>query len=714
MILRTLAFLLALSIPSAVVLSGAAATPAVEATALAPQERRALGMELRPQHAASAQLTYGLLSNANYAYAPRPVSPEVSRQTFDLYLAALDNQKLFLTQADLAALEPHRARLDQAITGQDLSPVLAIYRHWNEKARARVAYTDALLAEGFDFTEQDTWPVRGKDAPWARDDAELRRAWRAYVKNDWLRLRLAGQSDEAIRATLAKRYDRMEANLAQVSADEAVSLFLSAYGGTLDPHTSYLAPIDASSFAMAMSLSMEGVGAVLQVQDDHVVVRSLVPGGPAARSGKLKVGDKVVAVGQGDDGPMVDVVGWRLEEVVHLVRGKGGSTVRLGVVSAEGSAEPQRLAFVREKIRFEDQAASKQVVLLEGQRVGIVRLPAFYLDFEARRAGDATAKSATQDVARLLKELKADGVQSVLVDLRGNGGGSLTEAIELTGLFIDVGPVVQVRTGNGKVDVQGDASPGVAWSGPLAVLVDRNSASASEIFAAAIQDHGRGLVIGENTFGKGTVQTLVDLDEFSRSPGAQLGQVKLTIAQFFRIDGSTTQRDGVKPDVHFPQTIDGDRAGESSLTNALAPSTIPAARYERLARFGGLLPRLQAAHDARMESDPQLRWWTQDVQEFRTERDRKVVSLNEAERRREIEQRKAQLAERDEARRKLGLPVRARRDDDGFLAGERSLADQVRNEEEAKELAKDDPLLKEAAHVLVDAVAWSRDTLVLR
>ena len=712
MILRTVVLLLALAIPTSVVLSlSHSSAPTARLDTNAP---RPVGLEITPQQRAATQLTYGLLSNGEFAYVPKPATPTVVNEVFGLYLEALDGQRLFFTQADLDALAPQKARLGDALQGKDLSPVIAIYKHWSERARERVAYAKTLVDQGFDFTQQDSWPIRGKDTPWAQNTAELDKAWRAYVKNDWLRLRLAGQSDEAIRATLHKRYDRLGSNLKQLSSDEAMSVFLNAYGAALDPHTNYLAPVDATSFAMSMSLSMEGVGAVLQAQDDHVIIRSMVPGGPAARSGKLKVGDKLVSIGQGADGPMVDVVGWRLDEVVHLVRGKGGSTVRLGVLSAEGPAQPQTFTFVREKIKLEDQSATKKVVTLNGQKVGVIQLPTFYLDFEARRAGDANAKSATHDVERLLKELKAEGVQSVLVDLRGNGGGSLTEAVELTGLFIDSGPVVQVRSSGGKVEVEGDLNRGVAWEGPMAVLVDRNSASASEIFAAAIQDHGRGLVVGENTFGKGTVQTLVNLDDFARVQGAQLGQVKLTVAQFFRIDGHTTQRDGVKPDVFFPLTVDGDEAGESSLKNALAPSTIDPARYNRLANLAALKAPLQAAHDKRMATDPQLRWWMDDVRQFRQERGRKVVSLNEAERRASIDQRKAELARRDDERRRLGLAVNTRHDDDGLYAYERTLKEQVREEEESKKGVKSDPLLQEAAQVLADAVRQDRDRLVLK
>lgn len=712
MILRTVTLFLALAIPTSVVLSG---TQTSAATAeLQGSTERSTGLEVTPQQRVATQLTYGLLSNKNYAYTPKPISPAVTDEVFDLFLRSLDGQKLFLTQADVTALAPEKDQLDQAIAGKDLTPVITIYKRWNERARERVAYAKQLVDAGFDFTEKDTWPSRGKETEWAKSEEEIQNAWRAYVKNDWLRLRLAGQSDEAIRATLHKRYDRLANTMKQVSSDEAVSVFLNAYGAALDPHTNYMAPVVATTFNMSMSLSMEGIGAVLQTQDDHTVVRSMMAGGPALRSGKLKVGDKIVAVGQGADGPMVDVVGWRLDEVVHLIRGTGGSKVRLGILSAEGTGQPNQITLVREKIEIEDQAAKKKVVEVDGQRVGVIQLPAFYLDFEARRSGDANAKSATSDVARLLNELKDENIQSVVIDLRGNGGGSLTEAVELTGLFIDVGPVVQVRTSEGEVEVQGDSQPGVAWSGPMAVLVDRNSASASEIFAAAIQDHGRGLIIGENTFGKGTVQTLVSLDEFARAPGAQLGQLKLTIAQFFRINGHTTQRDGVKPDVYFPLTVDGDEAGEASLINALPPTTIDPARYEKLANLNPLLGRLQANTDRRMAKDPELKWWLEDVRDFRKERDAKEVSLNEADRRAVIAKRKAQLEARDAERRRLGLEVRERHDDDGLYASERSIADQVKDEEEAKAHPRPDPLLKEAVRVLADAVSIDRPVLVLK
>ena len=716
MILRTVALLLALSIPSSMVVTGLISAQSTEAP-LAAEGTKATGksMAATPQQSVAAQLTYALLSNPEYAYTPKSATPETVEEVFGLYLKALDGQGLFLTQVDIEGLATHKQELAAALEGKGFDPVLAIYEHWNTQARRQVESAKAMLATTPDFTSNERWVAPDPKNPWVEDDEQLQNNWRVYVKNDWLRLRLGGQSDEEIRRTLEKRYDRLANNLKQVSSDEAIGIFLNAYGAALDPHTNYLAPVEASTFAMNMSLSMEGVGAVLQAQDDHVVIRSLVAGGPAAKSGKIKVGDKVMAVGQGADGPMVDVVGWRIDEVVHLVRGKGGSSVRLGIIGSETDAKLSEITLVRERINIEDQAATKKLITLNDQKVGVIQLPTFYLDFEARGAGNANARSATADVARLLGELKAEGAESILVDLRGNGGGSLTEAIELTGLFIDMGPVVQVRSSGGQVEIQGDSNEGVAWSGPMAVVVDHASASASEIFAAAIQDHGRGLILGESTFGKGTVQTLVDLDAFARSPGAQLGQVKLTIAQFFRINGHTTQRDGVQPDVAFPMTLNGDEAGESALTNALPPSTIDPARYDTVADLGPLLPRLKAAHERRLKSNPQLGWWLEDVAQFRSERDRKWVSLNEDERRAETESRKRVVEARDAERRRLGLFVPVRQDDDGLYASERSIAEQVKAEEQGKAvLEQSDPLLQEAANILVDAVALDRARLVVR
>jgi carboxyl-terminal processing protease len=431
-----------------------------------------------------------------------------------------------------------------------------------------------------------------------------------------------------------------------------------------------------------------------------------VPGGPAASSGKIKVGDRVVAVGQGDKGPMTDVVDWRIDDVVDQIRGNKGTKVRLDVLPADAGIDgPHKMVtLVRDTIKLEEQAASKSVIDVQGKKIGVITLPGFYLDFEAARRGDPNARSATSDTARLLAELKAQGVDGVVMDLRENGGGSLVEAVELTGLFIDRGPVVQVRESGGRVAVENDDQSGVAWDGPLAVLVNRSSASAAEIFAAAIQDYGRGLIVGEPTFGKGTVQNLIPLDRWPTKAAQQYGQVKLTIAQFFRVDGQTTQHAGVIPEIQFPVTVDASEFGESTFDNALPATRIQTAPHSNLGNFKPIVPRLLSQHNTRVAADREFSWWAQDVAQFKADRDRKVISLNEAERRIERDQDLAKRKQRSAERKALGLVLPGGpEDDDGLQANERNVAQQVAAEAAAKN--RPDPLLRETAAILADAIA---------
>ena len=497
---------------------------------------------------------------------------------------------------------------------------------------------------------------------------------------------------------------RLAERVGELRGDDVFETFMNAYASSIDPHTSYMSPRSAENFNMQMRLSLEGIGAVLQSQDDYVVVRTLVPGGPAAKTGQLTVGDRIVAVAQGN-GPMVDVMGWRIDDVVQLVRGAKGTTVRLDTIPAANGIDGEHriVEIVRDRVKLEEQAARRQLIEADGKRIGVIRLPTFYADFEAKRRGDADARSATSDVAKLLAELKAEKVDGVVFDLRGNGGGSLTEAVELTGLFVDTGPVVQVREAGGRISIESDDVAGVAWDGPLAVLVDRSSASASEIFAAAIQDYGRGLIIGETTFGKGTVQNLIDLDRFQNTREPRFGQLKLTVAQFFRIDGGTTQFNGVVPDLAFPVTLDASEFGESSYDNALPASRIQPATHRTYGNFAPMLLPLAQRHEARIAKDVEFGWWREDVAEFRKEREEGTISLNEATRRTEREEAEAKRVARTAERKRLGLddslPNRA---DDGLQADERDVAEQVADEKAAENHI--DPLLRESAHVLADAL----------
>jgi carboxyl-terminal processing protease len=555
------------------------------------------------------------------------------------------------------------------------------------------------------------------------------------VKNDWLRLKLAGKDDKSIRETLDKRYEGYQSRLKKLNNEDVFQMFMNAYATAIEPHTNYLGPRSAENFDIMMRLSLDGIGAVLQSRDDYTVIREVVPGGPADKSGKLKVGDRIVGVAQGN-GPFTDVMGWRIDDVVQLVRGERNSTVRLDVLPGDAGPDGKHVTIplVRQKISMEEQSAKKQIIeVKEGgvkRRIGVVSLPTFYQDFDARRKGDKDFKSATRDVQRILGELKKEKVDNVLIDLRNNGGGSLIEAVELTGLFIDKGPVVQQRTAEGRVEVESDTNAGLAWDGPMGVLINRGSASASEIFAAAIQDYGRGIVIGEPSFGKGTVQTLINLDRFSQNEKMKYGELKMTIAQFFRINGGTTQLRGVTPDIKLPVTSDTENFGESSYDNALPWVQIKPATYLPSGDLKELVGPLQKRHDARIAKDKEFQEIEQDIAEALKLRKDNVISLNEAVRRKERDNQesKARLREsrlaanqgkadepmagpgskeqRDKAPnptapKKNNVALKgAPRADDGLQGDERSLAADIAAEKAAKD-AKD-VYLQEAAHILAD------------
>jgi len=662
----------------------------------------------------AAKLVYGLLSDSRYAYRPRPLDDALSADMYTRYLEALDGGKQFFTAQDIAKFDAYKLKLDDAIKSGSLEPAYGIFATYKQRFDARVAYARALLKQDiFQFSGSDRFEYDREDAPWVADDAALDALWKQTVRNDWLRLKLAGKKPEDIRKTLDKRYANMSKGVAELKGEDVFQTFVNSYANAIDPHTDYFTPKSADNFNMTMSLSLEGIGAVLQKQDDVVAIREIVPGGPAGKSGKLKPGDRVVGVGQGESGLMEDVIGWRIDDVVAKIRGAKGTKVRLDVIPAEAGldSKPSRLVLVRDKVRLEDQAAKSEIITLPAagdapvKRIGVIKLPGFYQDFEGRRKNADDYASATRDVAKLLNKLRAEKIDGVVLDLRNNGGGSLSEAIELTGLFIDRGPVVQVRESGGRVSVEGDDDTGIAWEGPLAVLINRGSASASEIFAGAIQDYGRGLVIGETTFGKGTVQNLVDLDRWPANETARFGQVKLTIAQFFRVSGGSTQNKGVVPDIAYPVTVDASEYGESTYDNALPWTRIAAVPHTRYGNFAPLLPKLETLHTARIGGDKEFQWWSEDVAEFRAERAKKSISLNEAERRAERDRDDAKRKQRQQARKALGLAIDPLADDsadDGLASNERDIAKDAAREKLAEQ--RPDPLLRESAAILADAV----------
>ncbi len=665
------------------------------------------------EQATTAKLVYGLLSDSRYAYRPRALDATLSADVFKRYLESLDASKVFFTAQDVQAFAPYKASIENALKGGDLKPTYAIFALYKQRVAARLAYARSLLKQDiFDFSGNDRWYYDRDKAPWAADNAALDSLWKESVRNDWLRLKLAGKKPDDIRKTLDKRYANLAESIGELNGEDAFQSFLNAYTAAIDPHTDYFNPRTAERFNQSMSLSLEGIGAVLQKQDDVVVIREVVPGGPAARSNKLKVGDRVMAVGQGTSGPMEDVVGWRIDDVVEKIKGPKDTLVRLDLIPPEAGldSKPMRIVLTRDKIKLSEDAAKAETITIPAtgdtpaKHIGIIKLPGFYQDFEGRRSNSKDYASATHDVAKLLKQFRDEKVDGVVMDLRNNGGGSLDEAVDLTGLFIDKGPVVQVRESGGKVTVNSDTANGVAWDGPLAVLTNRGSASASEIFAGAIQDYGRGLIIGETTFGKGTVQNLVDLDRWPSNEQTHFGQVKLTIAQFFLPGGSSTQNKGVVPDVRFPVSADATEYGESTYDNALPWTRIAAVPHVRYGNFAPILPQLDALHDARVARDKEFQWWSQDVAEFRTEQAKKYLSLNETERRAERDKDEAKRVERQSERKALGLdldPLADTSTDDGLQSGERDIAADAAREKAAKK--RPDPLLRESAAILADA-----------
>ena len=682
----------------------------VVASHAAPSTAAPVALEPAPQQIQAAAMTAELLTR--FHYTPMALDDAMSQKTFDRYVKSMDPERLFFLQSDIDQFTPARDKLDDAIKSRDLTTPFAMFNLYQRRVQEQLAYGRALLDQQFDFAQQESYAYQRRNEAWARTDEEVRDLWRRRVKNDWLRLKLTGKDDAAIRTTLAKRYDNALANTKRLKSEDVFQLFMNAYATSVEPHTNYLGPKATADFDISMRLSLVGIGAVLQERDDMTVIRELVPGGPAARSGKLKVGDRIVAVGQASDSALTDVLGWRLDDVVQLIRGAEDSVVKMSILPADANldAPQQVVSLVRKKVTLEQQAAKKSVIEVKDgsvtRRIGVISLPAFYQDYEARKKGDKAFKSATRDVASLLDALKKDGIDSVLIDLRNNGGGSLNEAVELSNLFIGSGPVVQQRDSRGAIRVEGNSNAAAAWDGQLGVLINRGSASASEIFAAAMQDYGRALIIGEPSFGKGTVQTVINLDAVARNDKPKLGEVKMTVAQFYRVNGGTTQLRGVTPDIQLPTFVDTE-SGESGFDNALPWGQIQSADYQRLGDLTDILPMLQIKHEQRVAKDLEFRFLKEDIGEFMELKNKKSTSLNEVVRRQERDARAAKVKDRESLRQLAAAgddkTAKAPIQDDGLQANERSLSAELAAEQAAK--AAKDIFQIEAAHILADELA---------
>ncbi|MEC8833132.1 MAG: carboxy terminal-processing peptidase [Pseudomonadota bacterium] len=563
-------------------------------------------------------------------FLKKPLDDSASSEIFDKYVSTLDPGHAYLLQSDLDALNKYRYQLDDALKHADLKPAFAIYNTFHDRLLRRLNALVARLEDGvekFNFDADETLQIDREGAPWSENETANDALWDRRLKASILSMRLSDRDLGDIQDVLLKRYRNRLKQAQQTRSEDAFQLYINAFASTYDPHTQYLSPRSSENFNMTMSLSLQGIGAVLRTEDDYTSVVRLVTAGPADKAGELRPADRIVSVGQGERGKLIDVVGWRLDDVVELIRGPKGTIVRLGLVDNSGDEESSRVIRIkRDTVKLEDQAAKKRVFTLESElgdvRIGVLEIPTFYVDFNAVRRGDKDFKSTTRDVNKLIEELKVEGVDGLVVDLRSNGGGSLQEAQSLTGLFIRTGPTVQVRKARRpNARVYRDEDGRTAWDGPLAVLVNRLSASASEIFAGAIQDYQRGLVIGTQTFGKGTVQTLVPLNR---------GQLKITEAKFYRVSGDSTQHQGIVPDITYPDVFGIDNIGESTLEDALTWDTIKPTSYRQTNGVEPYLDRLRMNHERRVAQDPDFAYLRSLSDWRRQKRAETHISLNQA------------------------------------------------------------------------------------
>ncbi|HXH03643.1 MAG TPA: carboxy terminal-processing peptidase [Candidatus Competibacteraceae bacterium] len=656
-----------------------AALLAASTGVLAAQPGSVVPAILAPQakHKTLDQAIAGLLSH--YHYRQAKLDDKLSTIILGAYLEALDFNRLYFLRSDVQGFErKYRIALDDALQGGDLRPAYEIFNLYQQRLAERTAWVSKQLQKPFDFGRDEELELERKNAPWAASSAELDEIWRKRLKNELLALMLVGQKEPEARKTLQSRYESRLKRTLQSNSEDVFQTYMNAVARSFDPHTAYFSPRASENFNIEMRLSLEGIGTVLRMEEEEIKVLELVPGGPADLSKQIKPGDNIIGVAQGDDGPMVDVVGWRLDDVVDLIRGQRGSVVRLQLIPEGGRASgiTKTVRLVRDTVKLDKKAAQSEIKTLQANgrsyRIGVITIPTFYSDFAAAQRGDADYRSTTRDVRRLLEQLNREKIDGLLIDLRQNGGGSLAEAVELTGLFIQEGPVVQVRNSRGEVEVEQDPDPSLLYDGPLGVLLDRYSASASEIFAGAIQDYGRGLLIGDPTFGKGTVQTLIDLGRFMPRNDPPAGQLKLTVAKFYRVNGSSTQHKGVMPDISLPSAYDAEEVGESAQPQALPWDEIAPAPYRGSQRLRSLVPELNKLHQQRMDGEPALVALRRTIELAEQVRRQTKVSLLESRRRSERDRQEAELLMRqNELRTALGLPPlkpdQARSEDDKGL-----------------------------------------------
>ncbi|TMX36824.1 carboxy terminal-processing peptidase [Vibrio sp. Hep-1b-8] len=573
------------------------------------------------QHETASKRVTSRFTRSHYKHFS--LNDQFSQAIFERYIEMLDYNRNIFTQADIDSFKKWTSGIDDQLKAGDNQIAFDVYNLSIKRRYERFKYALSILDQEMSFDNDETIELDRSEAAWPADTAELDELWRKRVKYDALNLKLTGKDWDEIKDTLGKRYNNALKRLGQTHNEDAFQLYMNAFARQIDPHTSYLSPRSADQFQTDMNLSLEGIGAVLQMEDDYTVIRSLVAGGPASNSKLLAEGDRIIGVGQ-DGEDIVDVIGWRLDDVVQLIKGPKGTKVNLQILPEGKEAKADVVTIVRDKIRLEDRAVKSEVIEKDGKKIGVLEVPSFYVGL-------------AKDTDKLIEELKGKGVDGIIVDLRNNGGGALTEATALSGLFIISGPVVQVRDSYGRVNVNSDTDGKISYDGPLTVLINRYSASASEIFAAAMQDYGRAIILGENSFGKGTVQQHRSLNHIYDLFDKELGYVQYTIQKFYRIDGGSTQNKGVAPDIAFPTAIDPSETGESVEDNALPWDRIDKAKYEMLQRNEALIGKLAANHQTRIAKDLEFRFVAEDIEKYKAEKDDNSLSLNEKTRKAETD-----------------------------------------------------------------------------
>ena len=653
------------------------------------------------QQAIACKTVAQLISNYNYKKVP--LNDSISQLVYKKYLKELDEGHSYFLASDIADFDKYKTVLDDDVQDGNLSDVFYIFNVYQKRYLEHVKYSISQIDDDFDFTKNETFTFDREDLPWAASQAEMDASWKMRVKYDLLNLKLANADMVKNRETLKKRYENLLTQANKLNNQDVFQLFMDAFTNSIDPHTNYFNPANAANFNIEMSKQLEGIGASLNTENEFVTIKTIVPGGPADKSKQVNVDDRIVGVAQGKDGEFQNVVGWRIENAIALIRGTKGTTVRLEILpkGVSISSKPKVIELVREKIIVKDESAKKEIktYINNGKtvRIGIISVPLFYIDFNDYKSGNPNYKSTTHDVKMLIDTLKQQNVDGIVMEMRQNGGGSLLEAVDLTGLFIKTGPVVQVRNTRDQVEVDKDEDPAIAYTGPLAILVDRLSASATEIFSGAIQDYGRGLIIGTQTYGKGSVQTPVDLDGVispsivqqtlaliskTKKPtntGSQsvFGQLNLTTGKFYRITGNSTQHKGVTPDIKFPSVIPLDKYGEDTEPSAMPFDIIAKTDYNKAGSFATVIPQLTKLHEQRMASSASFKYLEEDIAAFKKHDADKTVTVNEEElkKQRDTDEKKA-FDDENNRRVAMGLPalkkgqVKPRNEDLDFLKRE--------------------------------------------